>query len=110
MDKKTGLFIVIALVVSVFLAVVISPLASSSPDGLEKVAEDKGFLEKAEEHQAAWKYSPIPDYAVGGIKNESVGTALAGLIGTLLVFAVGLGVAKVISRKKALKTLPDARH
>ena len=98
-SQKTWLFILLALLVSVLLAVIISPLASSSPDGLEKVAEDKGFMEKAEEQPATWKYSPIPDYTVGGVKNESLATALAGLIGTLLTFAVGLGLAKIIRRK-----------
>ncbi|MCK4789888.1 MAG: PDGLE domain-containing protein, partial [Desulfobacteraceae bacterium] len=91
MDKKTWLFVLLALLLSLLLAIVISPFASSSPDGLEKVAEDKGFLEKAEEQEAAWELAPIPDYAVGGIENESLATALAGLIGTLLTFAVGLG-------------------
>lgn len=99
MDKKTWLFIIIALLVSVLLAVVISPFASSSPDGLEKVAKDKGFLEKAEKQEPAWKHSPIPDYAMGGIKNESLATSLAGLIGTVLTFGVGFGLAKVIARK-----------
>jgi len=28
--------------------VLLSPLASSSPDGLERVAEDKGFIDAAE--------------------------------------------------------------
>jgi len=98
-DKKTWTFVLLALLVSILLAILLSPFASSSPDGLEKVAEDKGFLEKAEERQPAWELSPIPDYAVGGIENESLATALAGLIGTLLTFAVGLGVAKLISRK-----------
>ncbi|NIA06418.1 MAG: hypothetical protein GWP14_02080 [Actinobacteria bacterium] len=99
-NKKTWIFILWALLVSVLLAIFISPFASSSPDGLEKVAEDKGFLNKAEDHEPAWNYSLIPDYAVGGIKNESIATGLAGLIGTLLTFAVGLGLAKVMSRKR----------
>jgi len=98
-DKKTWIFISVALLVAVLLAMLISPFASSSPDGLEKVAEDKGFLEKAEEQEPTWKHSPIPDYAVGGIENESLATALAGVIGTVLTFAVGLGLAKLIVRK-----------
>ena len=101
MDKKTWFFVLSALLVALILAIVVSPFASSSPDGLEKVAEDKGFLEKAQEQEASWKLSPIPDYAVGGIENESLATGLAGLIGTLLTFAVGLGLAKVISRRTA---------
>jgi cobalt/nickel transport protein len=98
-NKNIWAFVFPALVVSVLLAILISPFASSSPDGLEKVAEDKGFLEKAEEQEPAWKHSPIPDYAVGGTDNELLATSVAGLIGTLLTFAVGLGLAKLIARK-----------
>jgi hypothetical protein len=39
-------FIWIGLGISLLLALFISPFASSSPDGLEKVAETKGFAEK----------------------------------------------------------------
>ena len=99
MDKKTWTFISRALLVSILLAILLSPFASSSPDGLEKVAQDNGFLKKAEDQEAAWELSPIPNYAVGAIENDSLATALAGLIGTVLTFAVGLGLAKIISRK-----------
>lgn len=109
MDKRTWIFIGLALLASVLLAVFISPFASSWPDGLEKVAEDKGFLAKAEDEPPAWKHGPIPDYAVGGIENESLATAAAGLIGTVLTFAVGLGLARVIaSKKKTQKTLQES--
>ena len=43
----------------------------------------------------------MPGYTVSGVRSESVGTALAGLAGTLLVFAVGFGAAKLISRRRA---------
>ena len=43
--------------------IVLAPLASSDPDGLERVAEDQGFLERARDAV----YSIIPDYAVPGI-------------------------------------------
>ena len=43
-------FYLSGLVVSLFLAGVISFYASSSPDGLEKVAEDIGFIQTAKEH------------------------------------------------------------
>ena len=71
--------------VSVLLAAFVSPFASKAPDGLEKVAKDKGFAEKGE-GRAAWRFPLMPDYAVAGVRSESVGTALAGLAGTLLVF------------------------
>jgi len=73
----------IALVFCLLLAT-ISPLASSSPDGLEKVAEDKGFIEAAGEAP----FEVIADYVFPGIENEAVATILAGWIGTLLLFGV----------------------
>ncbi len=88
MKKKD---IIVGLAAALFLAVFLSPLASPWPDGLERVAEDKGFLDRGEVTQVV--SSPIPDYAWPNIENEAAATALAGLAGTLLVFAVGYGVA-----------------
>ncbi len=56
----------------------LSPLASSSPDGLERVAEDQSFLSAARDAV----FSVIPDYAFPGISNEALATILAGVIGT----------------------------
>ncbi len=93
-------FIIAAVFVSLFLAVFISPFASSSPDGLEKVAAEKGFMEHAEaEGVTAWEASPIPDYAMPGVKNEKAATALAGLIGTGSIFVIGYALAKLMAKK-----------
>ena len=73
-----------------------SPLASSSPDGLERVAEDKGFIVLAQEAP----FQVIADYAFPGIENEVTATILAGLIGTLILFGVVYGVAGLIKSKK----------
>ena len=72
-----------ALIFALFLAL-LSPLASSSPDGLEKVAEDKGFSDLAREAP----FQIIADYVFPGIHNEMLATILAGVIGTLILFAV----------------------
>ena len=70
---------------AVCLAVVcLSPLASSSPDGLERVAEDKGFIGLA----GGAPFQIIADYLFPGIENEALATILAGLIGTLILFGV----------------------
>lgn len=79
---------IIGLVIAVALAI-LSPLASSHPDGLEWVAEQKGFLNVANEPL----YQIIPDYIMPGIGNEAVATIIAGIIGSLIVFGVALGVA-----------------
>jgi cobalt/nickel transport system permease protein len=79
------------------LLAVFSPLASAHPDGLEWVAEQKGFLDVAQ----APLYEIIPDYVFPGISNEAVATILAGIIGTLIVFGVALGVAYARRSQKA---------
>lgn len=78
-------FVVGALVVSVALAVLVSPFASSSPDGLERVAQEKGFADAAQ--APVWRFSPLPDYQVPGISDPRFGTSLAGLLGVAALFA-----------------------
>lgn len=76
------------LVIAILLAV-FSPLASAHPDGLEWVAEQKGFLEAAQEPL----YNIIPDYVFPGLSNEALATIVAGIVGTLIVFSVAVGLA-----------------
>lgn len=73
--------IIIALVLAVF-----SPLASSHPDGLEKVAEDLGFLSL----DSGPLYEIIPDYTFPGIHNENLATIVAGVVGVVLIASVSL--------------------
>ena len=94
MDKKEVIF---GLLIAVLLAVLISPFASSHPDGLEKVAGDKGFIEKGEAAPAL--SSPVPDYAWPGIKNEKLATAFAGGAGTLAVFGLGYLIAAAVRKR-----------
>lgn len=83
-----------ALAVAVGLATAASPYASSAPDGLEKVAGDKAFLDRGRAHEA-----PVPDYAVPGVDDARVATGLAGFAGTLVVFGLGAGVARAARRR-----------
>ena len=75
----------------------LSPLASSSPDGLERVAENKGFIDLGQEAP----FQVIADYLFPGIENEASATILAGLIGTLILFGIVYSISWLIkSRKK----------
>ena len=65
----------------------LAPLASGSPDGLERVAEDAGFIERAQDAP----YAIIADYVVPGIQNEGIATILAGIIGVTIVYALVAG-------------------
>jgi hypothetical protein len=73
-----------------------SPLASSSPDGLERVAEDKGFIDVGK----VSPYQIIADYVFPGIENEALATILAGWIGTLILFGMAYGVAWLLQSRK----------
>lgn len=75
----------------------LSPLASGEPDGLERVAGDEGFLEKAEDAP----YSVIADYVFPGIENEAVATILAGIVGVTIVFIMVVGIAYLAQRTVA---------
>jgi hypothetical protein len=75
----------------------ISPLASAWPDGLERVAEDKGFVENAQDAP----YEVIPDYVFPGIGNEAMATILAGIVGTLVVFGLAYGLGVLLRRREA---------
>lgn len=89
--------VIIGLLIATITAVLFPPFASKSPDGLEKVAEDKGFLHKGEGQEVF--SSPIPDYSVKGVKNENLSTSLAGLLGTLLTFGIAYGIGYFVKRK-----------
>lgn len=69
----------------------LAPLASPHPDGLERVAEDKGFIEVAQDAP----YEIIPDYVLPGVPNEALATIAAGLVGTLIVAGVAFAVARL---------------
>jgi len=45
------------------------------------------------------RYNIIPDYAIPGIANDAVATILAGIIGTLVLFGIGYGLAKLLKAK-----------
>jgi cobalt/nickel transport system permease protein len=90
----------IALAVTLF-----APLASEHPDGLERVAEDLGFIDLALDAP----YQIIPDYALPGIAEGSpVATILAGIVGVLIVALVGLGIAFVVTRLRQRTALQEA--
>ena len=84
---------------AMLVAVVLSPFASQHPDGLERVAENIGFLKHGE--GKAVLPAPIPDYAMPGIKRPGVATAVAGVSGTLVMFGLGFGITRLIGRRRS---------
>jgi hypothetical protein len=85
---------IIGLALALFVAL-LAPLASPHPDGLERVAEDQGFIDRAQE---PW-YELIPDYVFPGIESEAVATVVAGVVGVLLLFVVTIGLGRLVARR-----------
>ena len=84
-----GKLVTIAGLLLALLLAIASPLASANPDGLEWVAKQQNFLDRAQNPL----FNLIPDYVFPGISNEALATIAAGVLGTLLVFGAALGIA-----------------
>jgi len=83
--------------VALLLAFFVSPFASSSPDGLEKVAADKAIDRDERDHALA--SGPLADYSVRGVNDARLSTGLAGVVGVAVTFAVGGGLFLVVRRR-----------
>ncbi|MEU9335019.1 energy-coupling factor ABC transporter permease [Streptomyces sp. NPDC048290] len=92
------------LAVSLVLAGFVSFYASASPDGLERVAEDKGFADSAEEHANA--DSPLADYGVRDVDDARLSGGLAGVIGVGATVVAGGAVFWAVRRRRADDTAP----
>ncbi len=75
----------------------VAPFASSSPDGLERVAEDNGFMNAARDAP----FAAIADYVVPGIENEAFATILAGAIGVTIAYLLLAGGSYLAYRAAA---------
>ncbi|MFF3613520.1 energy-coupling factor ABC transporter permease [Streptomyces sp. NPDC002580] len=92
------------LVASLVLAGFVSFYASASPDGLEKVAKDKGIDTKVEKH--ATEDSPLAGYGVKDISDARVSGGLAGVIGVGATVVAGTGVFWAVRRRRTSDTSP----
>ena len=94
-DKNTtkvsfyGLFIILILLLSL-----VTPFASSSPDGLESVAEEFGFT------QTDGIVLLLDDYGISAINNNFVSTVLSALLG---ITVVAIMFNLIITRRKSGK-------
>ncbi|MDQ4006476.1 MAG: PDGLE domain-containing protein [Actinomycetota bacterium] len=84
---------------ALLLAGVVSLVASSSPDGLERVAHDQGIAKAEREHVLG--DGPLAEYGVAGVDDPLLSGALAGVSGVLVVLALTSGVVLVVRRRGA---------
>jgi len=86
---------IIAGVVVSLIVVLLSPLASAAPDGLERVALDIGFIDAG---QSA-PYEIIPDYTLPFLGETPLSTILAGAIGVLIVLGIMIATGRSLQKK-----------
>ncbi len=83
--------------VALLLAGVVSFYASSSPDGLNRVAQDHGFAQTAKDHEAA--RGPFAGYATKDVGHARLSGGLAGVVGVAVVLVLAGGLALVVRRR-----------
>ena len=93
------------LLIALGLAIFVAPFASPLPDGLEAVAAKLGFDHRAVEPVLP---APIPDYALPGIQSAAAATALAGLVGTLIVFVLAVILGRILGARLSGARRPAA--
>ncbi len=82
--------------VAAFCALFLSPLASSLPDGLNRVAKDIGFAGK----ESVGATGLLPHYAIPSLSG-TLATGLAGLVGVILTISIGYFIAVAVKRRSA---------
>jgi PDGLE domain len=97
---RTRLAAVVAagLLVALALVFFVAPEASSTPDGLAKVAADQGFSDRQTSHRL--DDSPLAGYGVRGVGSDRLSTGLSGVIGVAVVFALAGGGFLVLRRAR----------
>jgi cobalt/nickel transport system permease protein len=89
---------IVGLVAALAVVMIAAIWASSDPDGLERIAEDLGFIDAGEEPG----FEILPDYTVPGMDGE-LSTIVAGVIGIIVVLAVVLLVGRLLARRSATR-------
>ncbi len=90
-------WIIAGVAISLF-AVILSPLASGNPDGLERVAQDLGFLGAGMEGT----YQILPDYTIPFLGETPVSTILAGAVGAIVLVGVFILVGRNLRKQNQL--------
>jgi len=94
--KRAGELIGYGLLAALGIAIFIAPFACSWPDGLDSVAEKFGFSHKTLQPLLP---APAPDYQMPGIHWAVGATAVAGAVGSLIVFGLALLLGRWLAPK-----------
>lgn len=88
------------LLITALVVIILAPLASSDPDGLDRVSEDEGFAEQGKDSP----YAFLPDYSVPGIDDERATVIISGLIGVAIVFLLTMAFGAYVRQQSRRST------
>jgi cobalt/nickel transport system permease protein len=86
---------IIAGILFSLIAVILSPMASGNPDGLERVAEDLGFLNQG----LSSPFQLLPDYTIPLFGETALSTILAGIVGVVVIAGLVVLLGRNLRRK-----------
>lgn len=93
--SHTTRLVTVGIAIALGIAAASAFLASSRPDGLERVAGDLGFLQTAR----GAVYELLPGYTVPGLGDGPLSTIVAGAVGVLVVAAIAIGAGTLLRRR-----------
>ncbi len=118
MSRGRG-FVLVGLAVALLLAGVVSNFASSAPDGLDsaslrgctvdadgRITGGTCIAQGTREHELAG--SPFAEYAARGVNHPFLATAVSGVTGVLLTFALA-GLLFGVTRRRGRAAAPAGR-
>ncbi|HUF39237.1 MAG TPA: energy-coupling factor ABC transporter permease [Anaerolineales bacterium] len=73
----------------------LAPFASASPDGLERVAEDLGFIAAAQDPVL----NLLPDYTIPAIGETALSSIAAGVVGVILILLLFYALGRARQRE-----------
>jgi cobalt/nickel transport protein len=92
------MLVIAGLVIALLVAGVASFYASGDPDGLTKTAEEKGISAAEKEHGTA--EGPLAGYETKGVDDARLSGGMAGVVGSLTVLLVAVGVVLLVRRRR----------
>jgi hypothetical protein len=87
---------VVGVSIAALIVIVLAPLASPDPDGLERVAEDHGVIGQATNFVSGL----FAGYEIPGISDPRLSTILSGLLGVAIVLGIMFLLGRVLARRR----------
>ena len=88
---------VAGIAIAAVVVIVLAPLASPDPDGLNRVAADLGFIDRA----ANFFSGLFSGYAIPGVADPGMSRILSGLLGIVVVIGIVFLLGRLLARRRA---------